>query len=409
MEIGRQGEIRPFEPERKPKLEVLDALRGFCALIVFALHFSENYIPHFGIRLIPHGCLPVEYFFMLTGFTLIYAYDDKWNHGMSVGGFLRRRFVRLHPLVVVGSIIGAACYLLCAEQYAGRFPSCNLWQLGLLTLWCCMLLPAPSLFGWKLLHPLQGPLWTLLYIYFANILYVLVLRRLKTWMLALLGVAAIFMTWHFGVRSGGFHCGAEWSWWYGSGWPTCERIWHSSNMGAIARMAFPLLAGMVIARKGWRIRTGNWSLWICIAILSAIFFAPELRPVTSASWPLDATPLLSSLGLAANHALNGGFEAAAVVVGMPLVLLIGIGGEIRNRKLANVCRFLGKYSFPLYCTHYSMTILQRVWRDAHMDAPWQMHLASVCACAFFAFVNAYVAMKIAEWASARFGRKESGR
>jgi hypothetical protein len=56
-----------------------------------------------------------------------------------------------------------------------------------------------------------------------------------------------------------------------------------------------------------------------------------------------------------------------------------------------------------------MTILQRVWRDAHMDAPWQMHLASVCACAFFAFVNAYVAMKIAEWASARFGRKESGR
>ena len=100
MEFDRQGEIRPFESERKPKLEVLDALRGFCALIVFALHFSENYIPHFGIRLIPHGCLPVEYFFMLTGFTLIYAYDDKWARGMSVGAFLRRRFVRLHVLCV---------------------------------------------------------------------------------------------------------------------------------------------------------------------------------------------------------------------------------------------------------------------------------------------------------------------
>lgn len=23
----------------------------------------------------PHGCLPVEYFFILTGFTLVYAYD----------------------------------------------------------------------------------------------------------------------------------------------------------------------------------------------------------------------------------------------------------------------------------------------------------------------------------------------
>lgn len=28
----------------KSKLEVLDALRGFCALVVVALHFSENYI-----------------------------------------------------------------------------------------------------------------------------------------------------------------------------------------------------------------------------------------------------------------------------------------------------------------------------------------------------------------------------
>ncbi|HHU15318.1 MAG TPA: acyltransferase, partial [Lentisphaerae bacterium] len=57
----------------RPKLEVLDALRGFCALIVIALHFSENYIPRYGLHLIPHGCLPVEYFFVLTGFTLVYA------------------------------------------------------------------------------------------------------------------------------------------------------------------------------------------------------------------------------------------------------------------------------------------------------------------------------------------------
>lgn len=62
----------------KSKLEVLDALRGFCALVVVALHFSENYIGGWGLRLMPHGCLPVEYFFILTGFTLVYAYDDRW-------------------------------------------------------------------------------------------------------------------------------------------------------------------------------------------------------------------------------------------------------------------------------------------------------------------------------------------
>jgi len=395
------------ESGHRPKLEVLDALRGFCALMVVVLHFSENYIPRFGLRLMPHGCLPVEYFFILTGFTLIYAYDGKWNHGMTVGGFLKRRFFRLQPLVILGSVIGAVCYLLSAEQYVGRFPACNLWQLGLLTLWCCTMLPAPSLLGWKLLHPLQGPLWTLFYIYMANVLYALFLRRLKTGVLAILAVAAIFLTYYFGIRSGGFHCGPTWSWWSGNEGPTVERVWNSGNMGAIARMAFPLLAGMVIARKGWKIRTGVWSLWICIAILSLIFFAPELKPLKAGCWARDATPVLSALGLTASRALNGGFEATAVVLGMPLVLLIGIGGEIRNRGLAAVCRFLGNYSFPLYCTHYSMTILQRVWRDAHLEAPWQMHLASVCACAFFAFINAYVAMKIADWAAARLAKRQS--
>ena len=394
-------------PASRPKLEVLDALRGFCALLVVILHFSENYIPHFGFRLMPHGCLPVEYFFILTGFTLIYAYDGKWKQGMTVGGFLKRRFFRLHPLVIVGSIIGAACYPLCLEQYAGRFPECNLWQLGLLTLWCCTMLPAPTLFGWNLLHPLQGPLWTLLYIYFANILYAFVFRHMKTWMLAVLALGGIWMTWYFGVRSGGFHCGAAWSWWGGSDGPTLHKVLNSTNMGAVARMAFPLLAGMIIARKGWKIRSGNMSLWICIAILSFIFFAPEMRPVKIPSWPIDSEAFLSALGLKASRALNGGFEALSVIIGMPLVLLIGVGGEIRNRRLASVCRFLGNYSFPLYCTHYPITILHRVWRDAHMDAPWQMHLATVCAAAFFAFINAYAAMKAADWAAARLSRKAS--
>ncbi|MBP8801932.1 MAG: acyltransferase [Kiritimatiellae bacterium] len=193
----------------RPKLEVLDALRGFCALIVIALHFSENYIPRYGLHLIPHGCLPVEYFFILTGFTLVYAYDHRWEQGMTLRSFFKRRLIRLHPLVIIGSIIGAACYLLSAEQYVNLLPRAtpylNLRQLGLLTLWCCTMLPAPSLLGWRLLHPLQGPLWTLFYIYLANILYALVLRHLKTWMLFVLALAAIAFTYHFGLLSSGFH------------------------------------------------------------------------------------------------------------------------------------------------------------------------------------------------------------
>ena len=118
----------------KPKLEVLDALRGFCALMVVALHFSENYSK----TIIPHGCLPVEFFFILTGFMMVYAYDGRWSEGLTVVGFCKRRILRLQPLVVIGSVIGAACYFLAPEQYARQVPggaTLGLGQLGLLFLW----------------------------------------------------------------------------------------------------------------------------------------------------------------------------------------------------------------------------------------------------------------------------------
>lgn len=369
--------------EGKRKLEVLDALRGVCALVVMVLHFSENYPrPKVGgTWLLPHGCLPVEFFFILTGFMFVYAYDGRWNT-MSLVGFFRRRLVRLQPLVVFGSLIGAASFLIAPEAYARIVPggSLTLGQLALLTLWCCTLLPAPRLFGWGHLHPLQGPLWTLFWIYVANVLYALVLRHLRTWLLSALAIAAAGLTFWFGIQTGGFHYGPSWSW----GKQTLESCIFSSNAGAIVRMLFPVLAGMVIARKGWKIRTGNWGLWLCTAILLAIFLGPNYKATCPTA--------------------NGILESAAVVVGFPLVMLLGIGGEIRNGRVAAVCRFLGKFSFPLYTTHYSLTLIERTWRAAHPDAPWQMHLAVIAAFAFFAVLNALVAMRFADWASNRLSK-----
>lgn len=44
---------------------------------------------------------------MLSGFVIGYAYDDRWNR-MTVGTFFKRRIIRLHPMVIMGSIVGAA-------------------------------------------------------------------------------------------------------------------------------------------------------------------------------------------------------------------------------------------------------------------------------------------------------------
>ena len=43
-------------------------------------------------QIINHGYLAVDFFFMLSGFVIGYAYDDRWNR-MTVGTFFKRRII----------------------------------------------------------------------------------------------------------------------------------------------------------------------------------------------------------------------------------------------------------------------------------------------------------------------------
>ena len=51
--------------------------------------------------------LAVDFFFILSGFVVGYAYDDRWKT-MRIADFLKRRFIRLHPMVIIGALIGAS-------------------------------------------------------------------------------------------------------------------------------------------------------------------------------------------------------------------------------------------------------------------------------------------------------------
>ena len=94
----------------KPHYEILDGLRGVAAAMVVAFHLLEAHSGgnHLN-QIINHGYLAVDFFFMLSGFVIGYAYDDRWNK-MSTGTFFKRRLIRLQPMVVMGSIVGAALF-----------------------------------------------------------------------------------------------------------------------------------------------------------------------------------------------------------------------------------------------------------------------------------------------------------
>lgn len=85
----------------KPRYEILDGLRGVAAMIVVAFHLFETYSKGPAFQILNHGYLAVDFFFVLSGFVIGYAYDDRWNK-MSLKDFFKRRLVRLHPMVVHG-------------------------------------------------------------------------------------------------------------------------------------------------------------------------------------------------------------------------------------------------------------------------------------------------------------------
>lgn len=94
----------------KPHYKILDGLRGVAAILVVLFHLLE--VHSNGVHTdqwINHGYLAVDFFFMLSGFVLAYAYDDRVNT-MSIKNFLKRRLIRLQPMIIIGSIIGAALF-----------------------------------------------------------------------------------------------------------------------------------------------------------------------------------------------------------------------------------------------------------------------------------------------------------
>ena len=96
----------------KPRYEILDGLRGVAALIIVAFHLFEVYSDgHPENQILNHGYLAVDFFFVLSGFVIGYAYDDRWDR-MSTWNFIKRRLVRLHPMVIFGCLLGAATFFL---------------------------------------------------------------------------------------------------------------------------------------------------------------------------------------------------------------------------------------------------------------------------------------------------------
>ncbi len=98
----------------------LDAMRGVAALIVVFFHSPGL----FGRFLFTRGYLAVDFFFMLSGFVLTFAFQSKLDAGLKTVTFVKQRLVRLYPLYFLGLTLGLLDAVF--QRTSGQFSGWNM-------------------------------------------------------------------------------------------------------------------------------------------------------------------------------------------------------------------------------------------------------------------------------------------
>jgi peptidoglycan/LPS O-acetylase OafA/YrhL len=318
--------------KEKSHYEILDGLRGVASLMVVAFHCFEAFADENRFKqIINHGYLAVDFFFLLSGFVVAYAYDDRWGR-MTQWEFYKRRLIRLQPMVIAGSVIGAALFYFQAGPLWPMIATVPVWKMLLVMLvgfTMIPLLPSMDIRGWSEMHPLNGPAWSLFFEYVANILYAVGIRKLSNKALGVVvALSGAFLAQYLIWGPKGDVIG---------GWA----VDHTQLHIGFARLLYPFFAGMLLMRLGKRIHVKGSFLW-CSLLLVAALAVPRI-------------------GGPAHLWMNGLYEVACIVVLFPVIVAMGAGDEVRGRLATKVCKFFGEISYPLYITHYPLIYIYTAW------------------------------------------------
>ncbi|MCL1616004.1 acyltransferase [Bacteroides sp. ET71] len=374
--------------DSKPHYEILDGLRGVAALLVVFYHIFEGLSFAAGgtvITTINHGYLAVDFFFILSGFVIGYAYDDRWGRSLTLGNFFKRRLIRLHPMIVMGAVLGVVFYVLQGSvMWDGTRVATSMVMLALL----CALFFIPAapgscydIRGNAEMFPLNGPSWSLFFEYIGNLLYALFIHRLGNKTLAALVVlTGAGLAWFMLFDVVGYGM-------IGVGW-TLDGL---NFFGGLLRMLFPFSLGMLLARKFQPVRVRG-AFWICSAVLLVLFCVPYIEGQAVVS-------------------LNGLYESVCIFLIFPALVWLGASGKTTDRRSTQICKFSGDISFPLYAVHYPVMYLFYSWLIENkyytFGEIWPMALVVYVG----SVLLAYAALKlydepVRKWLTKRFLKKK---
>lgn len=324
--------------DTKNHYEILDGLRGIAAVLVVAFHILETFTNgDHSKQIINHGYLAVDFFFVLSGFVIGYAYDDRWGK-MTLGEFFKRRLIRLHPMIIVGMLIGAVTFYLQDCSFFPAVAGTPVWKMILVMLIGFTLFPVGSsldIRGWTEMHPLDGPAWSLFFEYIGNILYALFIRKLPNKILAVLVFIAGAALIHLAVSSPHGDVIGGWS------------IQPDQLRIGFTRLLYPFFAGLLLSRV---VKPGQFKfsfLWSSLLLILML--------------------AMPRIGNPDQNWMNGIYDSLTIVLVFPFIVYIGASGSIRSKIGSKINQFLGDISYPLYIIHYPFIYMYMAWIAKNQD------------------------------------------
>ena len=283
------------------RLILLDGMRGLAAIAVMFHHerqlFNED-------GWFSRSYLAVDFFFLLSGFVLTLAFEQKFGAGLKTSAFMKKRIVRLWPMLALGIVIGAIkIALMCG-------PGQSYGALAFLMALSLMMIPFAAIPG--PIFILNGPQWSLMFEIVANLAHTSILHKLQDHLLLIITSLAGLLLGYLSLEYNKVGVGdLSSNWWMG-----------------FVRVGFSYTAGVWLGRK-WRNdhprRLMPW--WVTFGALPAVLVLIKWAPV--------------SVGLG---------DALAVLLIFPAILWAASSSSVPAALNAYMAK-LGNLSYPLYAIH----------------------------------------------------------
>lgn len=320
---------KPTPPEQH-RFHFLDLLRGVAAILIVFYHAPQySHALYFS-----NSFMAVDFFFCLSGFIIAFSYEARLATRLSFTNFTVARIIRLYPVAILGTLIGAGGALFLHSGIASQF-SASAWvaALGLNLL----LLPYIPFASTKILiFPFDAPMWSLFAEMLANLVYAALVRLRLAGTSVLGAIAALALV---GVAIKG-HRQGDISFGHLAG----------DVHGGLLRVALSFFLGVLLYRLYKRRSPRD------IAGVAALGLGAVITAAFIASLANSAVLLHTTLA-----------ELAQVCLFFPLVVYLGASVRLPG-VWARICTFFGVLSYPLYVLHAPILWMRSVENFIHAVA-----------------------------------------